>query len=170
MDDKDQSPEGAKAIYYDCAKATEQGSPMPRPAFLINTKQWFGTSGILSGEDFGELVQWGIPRTVTNSNVFKNGVQGILNFVITEQWRAGRIRLMSWAWPELGQTARVVQSLFLCCGTLGSRKRFVSRFAVVGANSPKATRLPHITPVRCCSTRPTGSRCSRSSYRRSPDS
>lgn len=101
VDDEHQSPEGAKAIYYDCMKAAEEGSPVPQPAFLFNTGQWFGRSGVLSREDFSGLVEWDAPPRLTNPRIFKNGEQGVLNFVVNEQCRAGKIRvarvpLMRW--------------------------------------------------------------------------
>lgn len=101
VDAEDQSPERAKQIYYDCARAAEEGSPIPDPAFLFNTGQWFGKSGVLSRGDFRGLVEWGFPPTLANPRVFKNGEQGVLNFVVNEQYRSGKIRvarvpLMRW--------------------------------------------------------------------------
>jgi hypothetical protein len=101
VDDEVQSPERAKAIYYDWAKAAEEGNPIKKPEFLFNTGQWFGKSGILSREDFSGLVEWGVPPRLVNPRVFKNGDQGVLNFVVNEQARLGKIRvarvpLMRW--------------------------------------------------------------------------
>ena len=101
VDDEMQSPERAKAIYYDCAKAAEEGSPIRSPAFLFNTGQWFGKSGMLSREDFSGLVEWGFPPRLVNPRVFKNGDQGVFNFVVNEQARLEKIRvarvpLMRW--------------------------------------------------------------------------
>jgi hypothetical protein len=101
VDDEVQPPERAKAIYYDWAKAAEEGSPIRNPAFLFNTGQWFGKSGILSREDFSGLMEWGFPPRLTNPRVFKNGDQGVLNFVVNEQAQLGKIRvarvpLMRW--------------------------------------------------------------------------
>jgi hypothetical protein len=101
VDNENVSPEVAKAVYYDFEKAAEEGIPVPGPAFLFNTGQWFGRSGILSRADFGDLVQWGFPPRVTNPRIFKNGEQGVLNFVANELLRLGRLRvarvpLMRW--------------------------------------------------------------------------
>jgi len=93
VDDEIQSPAGAKAIYYDCETAANDGALLPNPAFLFNTGQWFGRSGILNRDDFGGLVGWDFPRRLTNPRLFKNGEQGILNFVVNQQWRAGRLRV-----------------------------------------------------------------------------
>jgi len=99
--DDEQFDERAKTIYYDWVKAAEDGCPLRNPEFLFNTGQWFGKSGIVSREDFGSLVKWGFPPKLCNPGVFKNGDQGVLNFVVNEQWRAGKIRvarvpLMRW--------------------------------------------------------------------------
>jgi hypothetical protein len=102
VDNSKVSLELAKAIYYDCDNAAEEGSPIPSPGFLFNTGQWFGRSGVLTRTDFGELVEWGCPPRVRNPRIFKNGEQGIFNFVANEQLRLGRISvarvpLMHWA-------------------------------------------------------------------------
>jgi hypothetical protein len=101
VDNENVSPEVAKAVYYDFEKAAEERIPVPGPAFLFNTGQWFGRSGILSRRDFGDLVQWGFPPRLTNPTIFKNGEQGVLNFVANELLRLGKIRvahvpLMRW--------------------------------------------------------------------------
>src|SRR5262249_48330997 len=71
------------------------------PSFLFNTGQWFGTSGILSRDDFKDIIEWASPPRVCKPNIFKMGEQGAFNYIINEQWRAGRIRvarvpLMRW--------------------------------------------------------------------------
>jgi len=107
VDDENQSPEGAKTIYYDSERAAEEGSSVPDPAFLFNTGQWFGRSGILSRGDFGGLVQWGFPPRLTNPRVFRNGEQGIFNFVANEQLRLGKLRVARvplMCWPGNGMS------------------------------------------------------------------
>lgn len=114
VDDENQSPEGAKQIYYDYVKAAEEGFPIPEPAFLFNTGQWFGKSGILRREDFGGLVDWGFPPKLARPGVFKNGEQGVLNFVVNEQWRAGKIRVARiplMRWPGHGMHGLDTESL-----------------------------------------------------------
>lgn len=107
VDDENQSLEGAKTIYYDFERAAEEGSSVPDPAFLFNTGQWFGRSGMLSRGDFGGLVQWSFPPRLVNPRVFKNGEQGVFNFVANEQVRLGKIRvarvpLMRWPGHGMG--------------------------------------------------------------------
>jgi hypothetical protein len=114
VDDEKQSPEGAKTLYYDRERAVEEGSPIPAPTFLFNTGQWFGRSGILTREAFGGLVQWGLPPRLVNPLVFKNGDQGVLNFVANEQLRLGRIRVARVSlmrWPGHGMQGLDVHSI-----------------------------------------------------------
>ena len=101
VDDEDQPPEKVRSIYYDCDRAVQDGVPLSDADFVFNTGQWFSRSGILTREDFRGLVQWGFPPRLTNPHVFKNGEQGILNFVVNERAREGNIRvaripLMRW--------------------------------------------------------------------------
>jgi hypothetical protein len=105
VDDETQSLERAKEIYYDCVRACEEDRPVPAPGFLFNTGQWFGRSGVLTREDFRGLIEWGFPRQVTRPSVFKNGEQGVLNFVVNEQHNNGRIsvaRVPLMRWPGQG--------------------------------------------------------------------
>jgi hypothetical protein len=114
VDDENQSAEGAKTLYYDYERAVEEGNPMPVPAFLFNTGQWFGRSGVLTREDFGGLVRWGFPPRLVNPRVFKNGEQGVLNFVANEQLRLGRIRVARvrlMRWPGHGMQGLDVHSV-----------------------------------------------------------
>jgi hypothetical protein len=101
VDDEIQPPQRAKEIYYDCGRAAEEGLQIKESEFLFNTGQWFGKSGVLSRSDFARVIEWSLPRRVCNPSVFKNGEQGVLNFVVNEQFRSGKIRvarvpLMRW--------------------------------------------------------------------------
>jgi hypothetical protein len=101
VDSEEQTAERGRQIYYDSERAAQDGSPVAAPAFLFNTGQWFGRSGVLTREHFQGLVEWSWPRRVARPQVFKNGEQGILNFVVNEQVRLGVIRtarvpLMRW--------------------------------------------------------------------------
>jgi hypothetical protein len=102
-DERDElySMKRVKELYYDHERAQADGNCVAKPAFVFNTGQWIGSSGILSREDFKGIVEWGLPPRVCRPNVFKMGEQGAFNFVINEQWRAGKIRvaripLMRW--------------------------------------------------------------------------
>jgi hypothetical protein len=101
VDDETQSDEKARGIYYDWRHAGKDGGPTTPPAFLFNSGQWFGRSGLLTREHFQGLVKWGWPPRLIRPEIFKNGEQGVLNFVLNEQERQGtlrtaRVRLMCW--------------------------------------------------------------------------
>ena len=101
VDSEEQTAERGRQIYYDSTRAAQDGDPIAPPAFLFNTGQWFGRSGALTREHFRGLVEWSWPRRLVRPNVFKNGEQGILNFVVNEQARRGtiqtaRVPLMRW--------------------------------------------------------------------------
>jgi len=101
VDDEHQTPARAKEIYYNWEGAEDEGCSMRTPSFFFNTGQWFGRSGILRRDDFADLIQWSFPRRLTKPSVFKNGEQGVLNFVINEQVRIRsmqvlRVPLMRW--------------------------------------------------------------------------
>jgi hypothetical protein len=96
VDDEAQSDDNTRAIYYDWT-----GVDAPRPEFVFNTGQWFGRSGVLTREHFQGLVKWGWPPRLARPDLFKNGEQGVLNFVVNQQQRLGkvraeRVRLMRW--------------------------------------------------------------------------
>jgi hypothetical protein len=98
--DELQTTQRTKEIYYDYERAQAEGAFVERPSFLFNTGQWFGSSGILSREDFKGIVEW-VPPRVCKPSIFKMGEQGAFNYIINEQWRAGKIRvarvpLMRW--------------------------------------------------------------------------
>jgi hypothetical protein len=101
IDDELQTTERAREIYYDYELARAEGSFVETPSFLFNTGQWFGTSGILCRDDFKSVIDWGFPPRLCKPSIFKMGEQGVFNYIINEQWRAGKIRvarvpLMRW--------------------------------------------------------------------------
>ena len=101
VDGEAHTKEQSAAIYYDYERAAAEGMTVREPAFLFNTGHWVGTSGVLCREDFRGLIRWEFPRTLTNPRVFKNGEQGLFNFVLNEHYLARRIRvarvpLMRW--------------------------------------------------------------------------
>lgn len=101
VDEEEQSAQRSKEIYYDPERAGPDGGAVAPPRFLFNSGQWFGRSGLISRNDFHGLVEWTYPRRLYRPDVFKNGDQGVLNFVVNEQERLGRIRvsrvpLMRW--------------------------------------------------------------------------
>lgn len=101
VDEEDQSPEAARTLYFDDDLAASQGRALPRPDFLFNSGQWFGRSGVIGRDDFDGLIDWGWPPRLSQPRIFKNGDQGVLNFVANRLAREGRLKvarapLMRW--------------------------------------------------------------------------
>lgn len=102
VDDERQSEVDTKRLYYDWKKIREIEPNTHPPQFVFNSGQWFGTAGVLARDDFSPWVEWTMPRRLRYREHFMPGEQGILNYVVNEQWRAGkitvaRIPLMRWA-------------------------------------------------------------------------
>src|SRR5262249_44346992 len=56
------------------------------PQFVFNSGQWFGTAGVLSRDDFANLLNWrGTPPTLRHPNLFMPGDQGVLNYVLNQK-------------------------------------------------------------------------------------
>lgn len=107
VDNEEYTPDRAKEIYFDWMKSGESGMHIQAPAFLFNTGQWFGKSGVLSRQDFDGLIEWGFPPILSVPAIFKNGEQGVLNFVLNELCRRQKIRvarvpLMHWPGRGMG--------------------------------------------------------------------
>jgi len=101
VDDEIQPDSQAKAIYYDWEKVRELDPDVQSPRFLFNTGQWFGTSGVLTRDDFAPWLSWTMPRSTMPSGYFRNGEQGILNYVFNRKvMREGlpveRKKIMCW--------------------------------------------------------------------------
>lgn len=106
--DERQTQEEVKAIYFDWTQKSECGMTLKKPDFVFNSGQWFGRSGVLRREDFAGLVHFGFPTKVIDPSIFKNGEQGVLNFVINEKVRTGslsvaRVPLMHWPGFGMGE-------------------------------------------------------------------
>lgn len=106
VDDEVQSEEDTRRLYYDWKSVrTIDPSALP-PEFVFNSGQWFGTSGVLQRRDFSNWVQWDWPRTLKYPDIFMPGEQGILNYVLNQQARLGklmvdRLKLMRWPGHDL---------------------------------------------------------------------
>jgi len=101
VDCEEKNDAQAKEIYYDWELADDAGTGLTQPAFLFNTGQWFARSGVLSRADFDPWIRWSFPRQLARPDLFKNGEQGLLNFVVNEQYQKGgisvtRVPLMRW--------------------------------------------------------------------------
>ncbi len=98
-------------LYFDTTKIRASfNSDFPGPSFTFNSGQYVATSGLLSREDFGDLVVWTEPRRVRYSEMFNQGDQGVLNYVVNERAAAGAITVartpfMKWGREEMSEFA-----------------------------------------------------------------
>lgn len=105
VDDERQTHEGVKSIYFDWTKVPKGGVTLHEPGFVFNSGQWFGRTGLLKREDFEGLIKWGFPTRLIDPNVFRNGEQGVLNFIVNERTRSGELRVARvplMRWPGFG--------------------------------------------------------------------
>jgi hypothetical protein len=101
VDDETQSEADTKRLYYDWQKIREIDPDAHSPRFVFNSGQWFGTASVLTRDDFAPWVEWTMPRRLRYREYFMPGEQGILNYVINEQYRlekltVARAPLMRW--------------------------------------------------------------------------
>ncbi|PYJ44919.1 MAG: hypothetical protein DME85_14100 [Verrucomicrobia bacterium] len=101
VDFEQQTDSRAKEIYFNWEIGEQSGFGMAQPDFLFNTGQWFACSRVLRRADFDPWIRWSLPPRLTRPDLFKNGEQGILNFVVNEQYQKGsitvtRVPLMRW--------------------------------------------------------------------------
>jgi hypothetical protein len=94
-------------LYFDADRIRASlNRSMSDPAFTFNTGQYVGTSGLLSRNDFADLVEWSQPRRVRHREMFNPSDQGVLNYVILEKVKSGSISVartpfMKWGEQEL---------------------------------------------------------------------
>ena len=106
VDEETETESETHRLYYnwrEVAKTDPQAQP---PTFTFNSGQWFGTSGILTREDFALLVDWStMPPQLRIPECFMPGDQGVLNYVLNqkiarEQMPVGRRKIARW--PDHG--------------------------------------------------------------------
>lgn len=107
--DEQQPPEAVRSIYFDLDRIGHVDATFRTPAFTFNTGQIVATSGVLARSDFEAVIEWTEPRRLRHPDIFKNGDQGIMNYVLLCKLVAGevsvdRVPFMLWG---LEQTASV---------------------------------------------------------------
>ena len=101
VDDEKQSDIDTRRLYYDWVKVRELDQLAQPPQFVFNSGQWFGTSGVLTRDDFSPWVEWTMPRRLRYPQHFMPGDQGILNYVINQKaavtgLRVERRKILHW--------------------------------------------------------------------------
>ncbi|MEO6209678.1 MAG: hypothetical protein ABIQ10_06070 [Gemmatimonadaceae bacterium] len=98
-------------LYFDSARIRASINPVfPGPSFTFNSGQYVATAGLVSREDFGDLVVWSEPRRVRYPDMFNAGDQGVLNYVVNQRAAAGAITVartpfMKWSREEMSEFA-----------------------------------------------------------------
>ena len=100
VDDETQSPEDLIRLYYDWVRVRAVDPAAYAPAFVFNSGQWLGTSGIVTRDDFAALLNWTMPPRLRYPDLFMPGDQGVLNYVLNQKAGGGmdvaRRKIMRW--------------------------------------------------------------------------
>lgn len=101
VDEEEQSESDMRRLYYDWDKVRTIDASTQRPAFVFNSGQWAGRSGVLARKDFEPWVEWTFPRRLKHPELFMPGDQGILNYILNQKAaecavKVVRIPLMRW--------------------------------------------------------------------------
>jgi hypothetical protein len=101
VDDETQTPEDLIRLYYDWTRVRAVDPAAQAPAFVFNSGQWLGTSGILHRDDFAALLDWSMPPKLRYAGLFMPGDQGILNYVLNQKNARGLdvARRKNMRWP-----------------------------------------------------------------------
>lgn len=105
VDDEQASESKIAMLYFDWKKVQSVDPDASAPAFVFNSGQWFGTSGVLKREDFSQFVEWSMPRVLRHPQCFMPGDQGVLNYVLNKKAKSGEIvvdRKPLMRWPAHG--------------------------------------------------------------------
>jgi hypothetical protein len=114
VDEESQTEADTRRLYYDWQRVREIDPSAREPQFVFNSGQWFGTSGVLTRNDFTPWVEWTMPRKLRYPRSFMPGDQGILNYVFNQKamldgMRIDRRRIMRW--PGHGMDGFNVESV-----------------------------------------------------------
>jgi hypothetical protein len=101
IDDEVQPAERFNEIYYDLDRIHELEEKFIYPGYSFNSGQWFGTSNVLTRNDFSKVLDWTEPPRPKFPEIVFNGDQAHLNFVVhlkeqMKQLTVSRIKLMIW--------------------------------------------------------------------------
>ena len=102
-----QSPQRLKEIYFDLAKLNEFDPQFHFPGTTFNTGQYVATGGMLRRDDF-DAVNWTTtPPSLKYPEIFKNGDQGVLNYVLSKKAESGQVSIggipfMKYGLEEIG--------------------------------------------------------------------
>jgi hypothetical protein len=114
VDDESQTEVDTRRLYYDWEKLTPVDSAARPPRFVFNSGQWFGTSGVLTRDDFAPFMLWEMPPRLRHPDFFMPGDQGILNYVFNKKAAQGDIHVSTvplMRWPGHGMQGLDIKSV-----------------------------------------------------------
>jgi hypothetical protein len=85
VDDEQLSEADSKRLYYDWDNLRTIDPKVQSASVAFNGGQWFGTSGLVTREEFEPWIEWTFPRQQRHPQWFMGGEQGILNCVILQK-------------------------------------------------------------------------------------
>jgi hypothetical protein len=127
-----QGDDRAREIYFDRDELARLDPSFAHPRELFNSGQLIATGGRVSREDFSS-VAWTSPRALKFPRVFRNGDQGVLNYVLLKKRDAGDISLGSA--PLMRWTGDGIEDVDLSLLRSNSPYRFVIHWAGMTSHS-----------------------------------
>ncbi len=100
-----QPPQRVREIYFDLDRLREFDSDFIFAGQTFNTGQYVATGGLLQREDFGAVDWTNTPPSLGYPKTFKNGEQGVLNYVLLKKACLGQVSLAGvpfMKWPQDG--------------------------------------------------------------------
>jgi hypothetical protein len=114
VDDEEYPPDVIPTRYYDWQKVRKIDPKAQPPAFVFNSGQWIGSSGVLSREEFDPWVEWTFPRRLKHPEVFFPGDQGVFNYVLVQKAMLEGLpveRRAMMHWPGYGMGGLTAESI-----------------------------------------------------------
>jgi hypothetical protein len=110
VDQEVQPIEKLRALYFDPEALRCLDPGFTYPGFTFNGGQFAALSGILMEADLNPFFDWGPPPKTLYPGVFKNGDQGLFNYIMQKKSAEGAISLVRspiMIWPEGGTADHV---------------------------------------------------------------
>jgi len=105
VDDEFLSDNDFKRLYYDWDEMKKFDPLVQSARKAFNVGQWFGTGGLVTREDFNELVDWTFPRKLKYPHLFMGGDQGVINYVLLKKEAFNELKIdrnTIMRWPANG--------------------------------------------------------------------
>jgi len=100
-----QPPARLQGIYFDLDKLREFDPSFDFGGQVFNTGQFVATGGLLNREDFAAVSWTTVPPSLKFPQIFKNGDQGVLNYVLLKKAACGELSIAGdpfMRWPQDG--------------------------------------------------------------------